>query len=276
MPNLTLNIKDFWLQGYKVGTVNIDLQRQGDRLNWHNMSFNSGTSQVIVKGWWELVGEKSHSAFNVFVQGEDNTELMERFGINSGIQKAPFESTSDLAWQGAPWSIQVETLQGNVEAKFGKGIISDVSGAARLLGMFSLDSIIRRMQLDFSDVFDKGMAFDSITGTGEIKQGIFVTNDLEMDAIAGDMLLRGSADMSNRTVDAEVTFTPDLTSGLPVLTAFAVAPQTAWVVFAISTVISPVVEVFTKIRYQVKGPFDAPEVKELSRSQGDYTLPSDD
>lgn len=67
----------------------------------------------------------------------------------------------------------MDTLDGNVKTKFGKGIISDVSGAARLLGLFSLDSIIRKMQLDFSDVFDKGMAFNSITGTGEIQNGIF-------------------------------------------------------------------------------------------------------
>lgn len=67
-----------------------------------------------------------------------------------------------------------------------KGVISDVSGAARLLGLFSLDSIIRKMQLDFSDVFDKGMAFDSISGSGELSQGIFVTNNIKMDAVAGD------------------------------------------------------------------------------------------
>ncbi len=93
-----------------------------------------------------------------------------------------------------------------------------------------------------------------------------------MDAIAGDMMLKGLANLNNRTVDAEVEFTPDLTSGIPVLTAFAVTPQTAVVVFAISAVISPVVDVFTKVRYQIQGSLDAPEVKELSRSKGEYQL----
>lgn len=274
MPNLTLNIKDFWLQGYKLGKVALDLQRQGDRLSWQNIDISSGSNQFKANGWWELTEIDSRSVMNMFIKGDNNTELMDRFGISSGIQKAPFEVSSALSWQGAPWSLKVNTLAGDVKASFGKGIISDVSGAAKLLGLFSLDSIIRKMQLDFTDIFDNGMAFDSITGTGKIEQGVFVTNDIEMDAVAGGMTINGMADLNTKLVDAEVEFTPDLTSGIPVLTAFAVTPQTAVVVFAISTVISPVVDVFTKIRYQVVGPLDSPEVKELSRSKGEYTLPS--
>jgi uncharacterized protein YhdP len=154
-------------------------------------------------------------------------------------------------------------------------MISDVSGAARLLGLFSLDSIIRKMQLDFTDVFDDGMAFNSITGSGEIKNGIFLTNDIKMDAVAGEMTIRGLANLNNETVDAEVNFVPDITSGIPVLTAFAVTPQTALYVLAITTVISPVVEVFTQVNYEVKGPLEAPEVKELSRSKGEFELPKE-
>lgn len=75
------------------------------------------------------------------------------------------------------------------------------------------------MQLDFSDVFDKGMAFDSISGSGELSQGIFVTNNIKMDAVAGEMTIKGLADLNTRTVDAEVNFVPDITSGIPVLTA---------------------------------------------------------
>ena len=120
----------------------------------------SGGNKADVSGWWELNGDKSHSSLTVDVEGENNSELMERFGITSGIQKAPFALEAQLGWDGSPWGIKMDTLDGNVKTKFGKGIISDVSGAARLLGLFSLDSIIRKMQLDFSDVFDKGKTVD--------------------------------------------------------------------------------------------------------------------
>ncbi|WP_114779591.1 YhdP family protein [Vibrio cholerae] len=273
MPNLTLTIKDFWLQGYKIGQANVDFQRQGDTLLWKSIDFTSGTNQLHVNGTWTLTDTKSRTQMNLDMKGDNNSDLMARFGINSGIQRAPFEITASTQWDGAPWSMQVNTLQGKVDTKLGKGVISDVSGAARLLGLFSLDSIIRKMQLDFSDVFDKGMAFDSISGSGELSQGIFVTNNIKMDAVAGEMTIKGLADLNTRTVDAEVNFVPDITSGIPVLTAFAVTPQTALYVLAITTVISPVVEVFTQVNYEVKGPLDSPTVKELSRSKGEFKLP---
>ncbi|WFB48498.1 YhdP family protein [Vibrio coralliilyticus] len=273
IPNITLTIDDFWLQGYKVGKTHLDLQRQGERLEWKKLSFQSGANKVDINGSWLLTKDQSHTKFNIVMSGENNSDVMERFGITSGIQKAPFEIDSKVEWDGSPWSMKVNTLQGHVSTKLGKGQISDVSGAARLLGLFSLDSIIRKMQLDFSDVFDNGMAFDSITGSGEIKNGIFLTNDIKMDAVAGDMSIKGLANLNSRTVDAEVNFVPDITSGIPVLTAFAVTPQTALYVLAITTVISPVVEVFTQVNYEVKGPLDAPVVKELSRSKGEFKLP---
>ncbi|MGF1720163.1 TIGR02099 family protein [Vibrio kyushuensis] len=273
MPNLTLAIDDFWLQGYKVGKVNVDLVRQGDKLEWKDISITSGSNSVTINGAWTLTGDKSFTEYNMELSGENNSDLMERFGISSGIQRAPFDLSAQMKWDGAPWSMQVNTLEGKVNSKLGKGIVSDVSGAARLLGLFSLDSIIRKMQLDFTDVFDKGMAFNSIKGTGEVRDGIFVTNDIQMDAVAGEMNIKGMANLNDRTVDAEVNFVPDITSGIPVLTAFAVTPQTAIYVLAITTVIAPVVEVFTQVNYEVKGPLDSPSVNELSRSKGEFKLP---
>ncbi len=273
MPNLRLVINDFWLQGYKVGKVDMDLQRQENQLRWKNVDIVSGSNEVHAKGLWTLKNDISKTHIDLTVKGENNSEILERFGISSGIQKAPFSITSSLNWTGSPWSTQMKTLNGKVSTEFGQGSVSDVSGAAKLLGLFSLDSIIRKMKLDFSDIFDKGLAFDSITGDGEISHGVFVTNNLTMDTVAGDMDLKGLVDLDKRTIDAQVKFIPDVTSGLPVLSAFAVSPPTALYVLAVATVISPVVEVFTEVNYQVKGAIDSPEVKEISRTKGEYKLP---
>ena len=273
MPNLSLVINDFWFQGYKVGKLNMDFVREGDTLRWKRIDINSGTNEVHASLDWTLTDTTSHTHMNIGMKGENNSDLMDRFGISSGIQKAPFELDSQVEWDGSPWTMRVNTLQGNVKTELGKGVISDVSGAANLLGLFSLDSLIRRMKLDFSDVFDKGMAFNSITGSGKISQGVFVTNNINMDAVAGELSLKGIADLNSRMVDAQVNFVPDMTSGIPVLSAFAVAPTTALYVLAITTVISPVVEVFTEVNYEIKGPLDSPVVKEISRSKGEYKLP---
>ncbi|PMM82667.1 YhdP family protein [Vibrio breoganii] len=273
MPNLDLKIDDFWMQGYKVGKVDVVMNHDGQRIVWDKANFTSGTSSVLASGWWELTDDDSTTHLDLNLKGDDNSEIMARFGIDSGIQKASFEGNSSLEWKGSPWNMQVDTVNGTLKAELGRGVISDVGGAAKLLGMFSLDSIIRRMQLDFSDVFDEGLAFDSIKGTGKVEKGIFITNDLKMDSISGDMTIRGLANLNTQMVDAEVTFKPDVTSGIPMLTAFAVAPQTALYVLAISTVVAPVIEVITQVTYEVKGPMNSPQVNEKSRRKADYEIP---
>ena len=68
MPNLTLMIKDFWLQGYKVGKVDVELQRKNDRIEWNKIQVRSGSNKADLNGWWALSDTESHSALNVDVE----------------------------------------------------------------------------------------------------------------------------------------------------------------------------------------------------------------
>ncbi len=273
MPNLELTIKDTWLQGYKVGNIDAKLHKKQDTFYLDKLNIASGGNKLAVSGNWLLDKDISFSEFIFSASGKDNSELLARFGISSGIQNASYTLGGSLNWFGTPWNIKIDTLSGNLASTLDNGVITDIKGAARFLGLFSIESIIRKMKLDFRDIFDDGMAFNSIKGSGKMRDGIFVSNNLIMDAVAGKMKIKGEADLNTRLVDAEVSFTPDLESGIPILAAFAVTPQTAVIVFAVSAVIAPVIDVITQVNYKVEGPLDSPTVKELSRSQGEYKLP---
>ncbi len=64
-------------------------------------NFSSGQNRIDMSGWWELTKERSHSNLSMKVKGDNNSDLMERFGITSGIQQAPFEINANLDWDGA-------------------------------------------------------------------------------------------------------------------------------------------------------------------------------
>lgn len=273
MPALDLQLDDAWLQGYRLGEVSGKLRRDGNMLELRNFTVDSGATALNLDGHWTLHGDRSETQIAFDIEGKNSSDLMGRFGISGGIQGAEFSTYASIQWQGAPWSMHRETLTGELKSETGQGVISDIGGAGRLLGLFSIDSLIRKMQLDFSGIFDDGLAFNYIRGSGRIDNGVFEANDIKMQALAGDMFIQGSANLVNETVDARVKFIPDFTSGIPVLTAFAVAPQTAIYVFAISTVLAPVLDVFTQVNYKVEGAIDAPVVTELSRFTGEYKVP---
>ncbi|MGF1680633.1 YhdP family protein [Photobacterium minamisatsumaniensis] len=275
IPEMDITMNDAWLQGYRLGSVSGKVRRDGSMLELVNFTIDSGETSLNLDGHWTLTDDRNETQIAFDIDGENSSDLMGRFGISGGIQGAKFSTYASIQWQGSPWSMHRETLSGEMKSETGQGVISDIGGAGRLLGLFSIDSIVRKMQLDFSGIFDDGLAFNYIRGSGQIENGRFETSNIKMQALAGDMFIQGSANLVNETVDARVRFTPDFTSGIPVLTAFAVAPQTAIYVFAISTALSPVLDVFTQVNYRVKGPIDSPIVTEQSRFTGEYTVPED-
>ncbi|KJG57701.1 membrane protein [Photobacterium kishitanii] len=273
IPKIDLSIADAWLQGYRLGAVTAKLTKTNNSLQLQQFNIKSGNVKLNASGDWSIGQRHNQTKLDVVISGSNSTDLLDRFGISGGVQNAPFNTHVIVNWQGTPWGIDRSTLNGTVATDIGKGLVSGVGGAGRLLGLFSLDSIIRKMKLDFSGVFDNGLAFNYIRGNGIIKDGIFDSDNIKMQALAGDMYINGKVNLIDEKVNANVKFIPDFTSGLPVMTAFAVAPQVALYVFAISTVLSPVLDVITQVNYQVTGPIASPKVVERSRLEGEYKIP---
>ena len=273
VPAVSLSIADLWVQGYRLGGVDALLLKQKDALVLSKFEIDSGNAQVEATGRWSVMGDgQIVTTFNYGLSGKNTSDVMGRFAVTGGIQDAAFISEGRFQYQGVPWKIDLETLNGHAHFQMNKGYISGVGGAGRILGLFSFDSILRKMKLDFSGVFEDGLAFDQIEGDVLFENGIALTDNIEMNALAGDMTIKGLANLHQKNVNAQVRFVPDLTSGLPVLTAFAVNPQTALYVLAVTKVITPVVNAFTQIRYQVTGSIDAPMIKEMSRQQDEIQL----
>ncbi|MDA9557970.1 YhdP family protein [Vibrio sp.] len=272
MPSIEASIEQFVFQNYDVGKVDLDIRKKKHNVEFKEIKVTSGSSTIVMMGDWQQQGNRNFTSMHTEVNTDNSSELTNRFGITGGIQEAPFELISNTQWQGAPWLVHSPSLNGDMKLDMGEGVVKDASEAARIIGLFSLDSIIQRMQLDFSGVFDDGMAFNSLSGTTQINNGVIASNDIYMDAHSGDMYIDGNIDLNQQALDLNVSFTPDITSGIPVFSAFAVAPPTALYVLALTTVLSPVVEVFTEVNYAVSGDFSDPKVTEVSRRRSEVEV----
>ncbi|WMC10164.1 YhdP family protein [Oceanimonas pelagia] len=197
-------------------------------------------------------------------------------------RSSPFRDTQallegELSWPGLPWQPNPATLNGRVSVETGAGVLTGVSDkGAGLLSVLSMESVLRRLRLDFRDVFEDGFYFDSITAHGEFSNGVLHNDDFLLKGAAGDLAGRGRVDLAAERLDYRFDFTPNLTGNLPVLAAFAVTPVTGLYVLALSKVLGPVVDVFTRIRYGVSGPLASPQVSELGRERNRIRLPQTD
>ena len=81
---------------------------------------------------------------------------------------------------------------------------------AKLLSVLSLQSLPRRLSLDFRDVFSEGFAFDFVRGDMLIDQGVASTNNLQMKGVNAAVLMEGKADIEKETQDLRVVVVPEI------------------------------------------------------------------
>ena len=74
-------------------------------------------------------------------------------------------------------------------------------GIGRFLSIFSLQSIPRRLSLDFSDLTQKGYSFDSITGDYTLRNGNAFTNNMSITGPVASIAISGRIGLSNQDYD---------------------------------------------------------------------------
>jgi uncharacterized protein (TIGR02099 family) len=205
--------------------------------------------------------------------GDGDSDIVKRLGYSSPMIYSKAELSGAFNWIGAPWSFNLDSLNGNFSAKLSDGAITEVNdNGARLLSLFSLDGIRRTLNNEFNNVFSKGLNFDQITFSGSITDGIVKNDDFYLTGAAGKISGKGLIDLPNYDTNYQMSYSPAVTSSLPVLTAFVISPLTGAAVFMLTKILEPVVETIIRVDFTVKGPLSEPEIKLVNRKKGKVTL----
>jgi uncharacterized protein (TIGR02099 family) len=268
-PNLQFNCQDCRYGGNTLGQISGHFYpvKQGGEI--HNLHWQVANSQFDGQASWLIDNHQPRSAF----QGKFisyNTELfLGHFGFDPGLTGTKSQLDFDLYWLGALYQPRLATLNGEVKMTTGDGILREVKNSSgnRLLSLFSLDAIVSRISFDFRDIFGNGLYFKKISFSSKLEQGVLRNDDLLLQSNSGDLRGHGLVDLGKKQIDYQVTFSPTLTSGFGVATAFAITPITGIAVLAATTILQPVFDVITQVSYSVQGDITKPTITELSRKQ---------
>ena len=127
-----------------------------------------------------------------------------------------------MAWADSPLALDFPTLTGQLQLAVDQGqFLKADAGAGRLLGLLSLQSLPRRLTLDFRDLFQEGFAFDNVGGDITIERGVARTNNLRIRSVSAAILMEGRTDLHDETQDLHVVVVPEINAGTASL-AYAV------------------------------------------------------
>ncbi|WP_338771169.1 YhdP family protein [Massilia sp. METH4] len=220
-------------------------------------------------GRWVSQGGRHDSALNFNLEIADAGKLLERFGFADTVRGGKGKLSGDIAWKGLPYSLDIPTLAGKLEMNVEKGqFLKQDPGAAKLLGVLSLQALPRLLKFDFNDVFSQGLQFDGITANAVIDGGIVKTENLKMHGVQATVLMAGSADIANESTNLHVVVIPELNFGTaPLVYALAVNPVIGLGSYLAQLFLSqPMMKALT-YQMQVTGPWKSPVITKLDNNR---------
>jgi uncharacterized protein YhdP len=199
---------------------------------------------------------------------KDGGRLLARLGKPGLIEGGAGNMRGQLGWDGLPWKPAVAVLDGTLRIRIERGQFLKVEpGAARLLGVLSLQSLPRRLLFDFRDFFSEGFAFDFVRGNVQLVGGVARTNNLQMKGVAAAVLMSGQADLAQETQDLQVVIVPEINAGTASLIAAWINPAVGLTTFLAQAMLRrPAIAAATQ-EYHVTGSWAEPQVVKVDREK---------
>jgi uncharacterized protein (TIGR02099 family) len=289
IPALDVVVEDFELRGKKLGRVEMDAVNLATGVGrepvreWRLNRFNIITPEATLTagGNWTNVStqpapvagrnikERRRTVLNFKLDMNDAGELLQRFGMKGVIRRGRGRIEGQVAWMGSPITLDYPSLGGNFNVNVEEGqFLKADPGIAKLLGVLSLQSLPRRLALDFRDVFSEGFAFDFLRGDVAITQGIARTNNLQMKGVNAAVLMEGQADIAKETQTIKVVVVPEINAGSASLIASAINPVVGLTTFLAQLILrKPLIEAATQ-EFLIDGTWVDPRVTKVDRKTG--------
>ncbi|MGA8514895.1 MAG: YhdP family protein [Burkholderiaceae bacterium] len=283
IPALDIVVDDFDLRGKKFGRVEVEAINRGlfstreDTVReWRLNKFNviMPEAQLTATGNWAALGASAlrtgpmqrRTVLNFKLDIADSGLLLKRLGMDKVINKGKGKLEGQMAWTGSPLALDYPSMGGNINLNIEAGqFLKADPGIAKLLGVLSLQTLPRRLALDFRDVFSDGFSFDFIRGDAKIDQGIAFTNNLQMKGINAAVLMEGNADIAKETQDLRVVVVPEINAGTASLIAAVINPAVGLGTFLAQLILRrPFIEAATQ-EFHIEGSWVDPKVTKTPR-----------
>ena len=304
IPALDIVVEDLDLRGKQLGRVEVEAvnrsvsaNRDGQPLEtvreWRLNKFNVivPEARFSAVGTWAVTGASATApaaataqalaarrmVMNYRMDIADTGQLLGRFGMKDVVRGGRGSLDGQVSWTGSPLALDYPSLGGQFQLGIEEGqFLKADPGLAKLLSVLSLQSLPRRLSLDFRDLFSEGFSFDFLRGDVRIDRGIAYTNNLQMKGLNAAALMEGQSDIAKGTQSIKVVVVPEINAGTASLVASVINPVVGLTTFLTQMVLRrPLIEAATQ-EFQVQGSWDDPRIVKIDRRPSSPGRPAED
>jgi uncharacterized protein (TIGR02099 family) len=267
LPSMNLAVDDFYLGEKHLGQL--DLKARNEKGAWQLdvLNLKNQDGSLRSRGVWRNTG-RQQMRLDFDLSASDVGKLLERLGYGDGVRRGSGGLSGMVEWDGPPTAIHYPSMSGRLQVSAEKGQFNKLEpGVGKLLGLISLQSLSRRLTLDFRDIFSDGLAFDSIEGKLVVRKGIMRTSGpLRIKAPAAQIEMEGDVDLKNETQDMRVVVRPELGTVAAVGVALINPVAGAATLLAGSVLQNPLNRLFS-YNYHVTGTWSEPLVDKAGKTE---------
>lgn len=206
-----------------------------------------------------------HQSFlqDIKITGKNIEQLQRGFSLPEFIEARTLTAEVDLHWPYSPLAMRLLEAEGQLQLDIRRGRLATESGAAlKALGALNINSLSRRLKLDFSDLYKSGLTFDKLTADVALsEQTLTLTEAMQVDGPGGKFIVTGSAFLPTRELDMRVAVVLPVSTSLPLVAILAgLSPPVAASIFITEKLVGDELSRFTTANYTVTGDWQDPEM----------------
>ena len=262
IPSLDITVDKLSFKDRALGTVRISAENREGYWNTRvDVKNDDGTLEAT--GRWRPNPTQPDTRIEFKLGARSIEKLLARIGHPDAVRRGNADLSGTLSWNGSPFTIDYPTLNGNLKLDASGGqFIKLEPGVGRLLGILSLQSLPRRITLDFRDIFSEGFAFDSIGGQFTVTRGEMETKELQIQGPSAKVLIGGTVNLGAETQNLKVRVQPAVGESIAV-GAMIANPVAGAVVWAAQKILRDPLDQAFAFEYAVTGSWVDPKVEKL-------------
>ncbi|WP_369987944.1 YhdP family protein [Pseudomonas xanthosomatis] len=264
VPPLDLSIDKLYRGDDLFGSASLKLRQNARGLALDDIDLDLKGLRIDGSGGWEGLPGSTSSWYKGRVDGKNLGDVLKAWGFAPTVTSRDFRMDVDGRWPGSPAWVSLNRFSGSLDAALRSGQFVEVEGSAqalRVFGLLNFNSIGRRLRLDFSDLFSKGLAYDRVKGLLVASEGVYVTREpISVTGPSSNFELEGTLDFVRDRIDANLQVSLPVTNNLPLAALIVGAPAVGGALFLVDRLIGDRVSRFASVHYRVEGPVKEPKI----------------
>lgn len=269
LPSLKLLIQSLRLDDLNLGRLQFvsDSHEKDGKIN--DLSLTLPGSRLKLNGYWVSQQGNTQTFVSGYIQSQNIVDTFKALQLEPVMSSKNALVKFNFSWPSMPLNLSLGKVSGQMALEIHKGLITHLSkeaeekvGIGKLLNVLSLQTIPRRLTLDFSDL-NKGLPFDTIEASLRANKGALNVEKAEIEGPIASARVEGDLSLIDKDYDLKVYLNPHITSSLPVVATIAGGPIAGIATWFVGKIVSQGMKKSKAYGYQISGAWDTPTLTQI-------------